>query len=198
MINRDQTRLICQHYLALLYKNSRGGGIHTRQKENIAETYGEILYESVNKLFSFYSPHKQDIFIDFGSGLGKLVIQTFLNTEAKQVIGIEIIPELHQQSLFAATRVQAELPEFFAENRKLTFLLGDFFDFSFDTATIALISSPCFDQHMLHKLGNLINDTPSIHTVFSLRPITTLTRLTFKRTIRIEGSWDTALCYVYR
>lgn len=184
---------LCQHYLTVLYH-----GIHKKGfSKNINETYGEILYPSIDKLLSAIELSENDVFVDYGAGLGKIVIQVFLKSLVKEAYGIEISPELHQHASNAAHKIQHHLPDFFNNGRKLKFLHGDFLKVPLTTATVALVNSACFTQPLLTELGRIIECTPSIHTVLSLRPINTLQRFTFKKSIRIECSWDTALCYVY-
>jgi hypothetical protein len=186
---------LCQHYLAILYHDVQGKRVSITN--NICETYGEILYPSVDKILSVIQPSDSDVFVDYGSGLGKMVIQVFLKSLVKEAYGIEISPELYQHSLNAAQRLQSDLPGFYQNGRKLTFFLGNFLEIPLTTVTIAMVTSTCFTQSLLNQLGKIIEYTPSIHTVLSLRPISILERLTFKKTIRIECSWDTELCYVY-
>lgn len=186
---------LCQHYLTILY---HGMPQHTKHvSKNINETYGEILYPGIDKLLSAIELSKDDVFVDYGSGVGKIVIQVFLKSLVKEAYGIEISPELHQHAAHAAQKIQHDLPEFYNEGRKLIFLHGDFLKTPLTTSTVALVTSTCFTQPLLAELGKIIEGTPSIHTVLSLRPIHTLQRLSFKQAIRIECSWDTVLCYVY-
>lgn len=186
---------LCQHYLAILYHNIQLKS--TASKNKISETYGEILYAGVDKILSVIQPSSNDVFVDYGSGLGKMVLQVFLKSSVKKAYGIEILPELHQHAMNAAHRMQHDLPEFYQNERKLTFLQGNFLEIPLTTATIAMVNSTCFTQSLLNQLGALIEKNPSIHTVLSLRPLGRLERLIFKKVFRIECSWDTALCYVY-
>lgn len=197
ILDTNDNNILCQQYLNLVYHKMRGHSVNNSSKKNISETYGEILYASVDALFSEIILSEQDIFIDLGSGLGKVVLQVFLKSTVRESCGIEIVPELHRQALIAAQKVQNDLPGFYTGDRKITFLLGNFLEITLSKATIVLAGSPCFSPKMLHKLGKIIDNSPSIHSVFSLRPIYTLKRLPFKKAVRIECSWDTALCYIY-
>ncbi len=189
---------LCQHYLNILYSEVEKKRVTSASsKKNIVETYGEILYQSVNKLISAIQLTENDIFVDLGSGMGKIVIQFFLKSMIKAAYGIELLPHLHQNAVEAAKTLQHDLPCFYNGTRQLIFLLGSFLDTPFKTATIVLITSTCFTQSLLNELGIIIENTPSIHTVLCLHPIRTLQRLVFKKVIRIECSWDTALCYIY-
>ena len=187
---------LCQHYLTLLYSDELPQQDAFPQA-SVTETYGEILYPSVNKLIALISLTEQDIFVDLGSGKGQVVIQVFLNSVIKEAYGIELLPELHNRAIAAAERLQSDVPNLFHVSRKISFLSGSFLDIPFTTATVTFINSTCFTQSLLNELGQLIENTPSIHTVLSLRPMNTLKRLAFKEAIRIECSWDSALCYMY-
>jgi len=191
--------LLCQHYLNIVYQNSQGHQSQDRPNlKNIAESYGEILYPSVDTLLKNISIQSHDIFLDAGAGLGKLALQVFLKSAVKAVYGIELKPVLYEQAQHAAQRVAQELPECYQGERQLVFLQGDFLTLPWPNASILLIGSPCFGPAMLGALARRIDATLSIHTVLSLRPLCLLQRLSFTKTIRIEGSWDSALCYVYQ
>lgn len=188
---------LCQQYLTILYNDAEKQDRSALPKDKVFQTYGEILYPSVDKLMSAIQLTEHDVFVDLGSGMGKIVIQFFLKSAIKAAYGIELLPELHQHALNAAKSLQQNLPDFYKGRRKLTFLLGDILETSFTKATVALLNSTCFTQSLLNELGKIIENTPSIHTLLSLRPINTLQRLVFMKVIRIECSWDTALCYIY-
>lgn len=195
--SNSNTDLLCQQYLNILYQHSTGHGVNARQLENISEAYGEILYQGIDSLLAAMSLTEHDVFYDLGSGLGKAVMQVFLKSPVKEACGIEIIPELYQQSLLAAQKAQQELPAFYLNGRTVTFQLGSFLDISLSSATVLLIGSPCFTQNLLLELGKIVENNPRIHTVLTLRPIHSLRRLPFIKTVRVECSWDTALCYLY-
>lgn len=184
---------LCQYYLTLLYQD-----IHIKHaSKNINQTYGEIFYNGVDKLLDAMALSEKDVFVDYGSGLGKVVIQVFLKSSVQQAYGIEISTELHQYAADRAQQIEQELPEFYQGGRQLIFLQGDFLKLSVPMPTVALVTATCFTQSLLASLGQIIEQTPSIHTVLSLRPIHTLRRLVFRKTIAIECSWDTSLCYMY-
>lgn len=182
---------LCQQYLNIVYHNVQSH----HAKHHIMETSGEILYSGINKLLNITTFTDQDVFVDLGSGVGKIVLQVFLNSPVKKAYGIEIVEESHLRALTAAQKVQTDLIDI--DQRELHFICGDFLKTSLEDTTIALINSTCLNQDVICKLGKVLSDTQSIHTVFTLRPMPTLKRLKFKKTIRIECSWDTVLCYMY-
>ncbi len=179
-----------ENYLIHTYQQS-----HIPTVNTIAETYGEILFLSFAKLIQKIHWDPQDIFIDFGSGLGKLCLHIFLTQTIKKVVGVEINPHLYQQSMTALDKVKNDFPDLFA-HQSMEFHHQDFLTFNFQEATIALIASPCYTQSVLNQLGELINQS-NLKTVLTLKPIATLERLKFKKIHPLECSWDAALCYHY-
>lgn len=163
-------------------------GIHIPSQQNVAFTYGEILFESIEKCLSYYPLKKDDIFLDVGSGLGKVVIQVTLQTQLKAAYGIEIIPELHDQAVLIQKKIN---------NNKINFICADFLTIAWPTSTYLLIGSPCFDLRTLDQLASRIETMKDIRTVLSLRPLLLLKRLSLQRIMRLECSWDSALCYIY-
>lgn len=190
--------MLCEQYLNALYLDLPAHKVSSAQgSHEISETYGEIFFPSIHKLLSAIPITEEDIFIDLGSGTGKIAAQVFLSYKVKESRGIELVSKLYQQSLIAAQRIRQDIPDYFLNNRKLSFQEGSFLETSLDNSTIALVNSICYSQDFLRTLGRIIDDTPSIHTFMTLRPICTMRRLRFKKVIRIECSWDTTLCYVY-
>jgi len=191
----DNTDALCQHYLNIIYSSTNR---HHAIGNPIHETQGEILYSGVDKLLSVMQLTSEDVFVDLGSGAGKIVTQVFLKSIVKQACGIEIVPALHQQALAVAQRIQEDFPASHVAGRRLTFLSNNFLEEPLTMATVVLVNAVCFDQTVLHALGEIIEVTPNIRLVLSMRPIATLHRLRFKKTVRVECSWDAGLCYVYK
>lgn len=188
--------LLCQHYLTLLYQDT-----HRKTdsaKDNVCETYGEILYPGIDKLLTLIKPDCHDVFVDYGSGLGKVVLQVYLKSQVKAIYGIECLPDLHQHALNAAQKLKKDLQGYEQKERRLDFILGDFLKIPVNDVTIAFVNSTCFTQSLLNALGKKLDNMPQLHTLLSTRPIGVLKRLRFTKAFRIECSWDSALCYVYK
>lgn len=180
-----------QRYLAYLYnKKSK-----VQSTTTIAQTSGEVLYPSISKLIHVLQIKDEDVVVDLGSGIGQIVLQFFLLTHAKEVIGIEIVSSQHEQASRALSQCKKDLPALFTD-RQVTFLQGSFFDIPFTQANVIFINSVCFTQEMLLKLVVLLNAMTHLRVVLSTRALYGL-RLRLKKIIRIECSWDSALCYYY-
>lgn len=185
---------LCQQYLYKAYDEALTIQIHN---EDVTRTNGEIFFASLQKVLNNITLSSEDVFVDLGSGAGKLVSYVFLQSIVKQAIGIEVVAELHQQAKWVENKIKQELPEFFTNGRELTFLRGDFLQMDLSSANILIINSTCFNQSMMLGLGDLINKMTNIKSVLTLRPIANLIRLPFKKVVRVECSWDSALCYIY-
>lgn len=185
--------LMCNQYLDILYKDSLG----FQEKKKISETYGEILTPAINKIISKLDISNDDIFLDLGSGLGKIALQFFLCSEVQESYGIEISPTLYHQSILITQKFKQDLPEFYEDDRKLNFMCGDFLQLNLPQATIVLISSRCFSQRLLNAVAEKLETLENLRCLLTLRPFPHLKKLVFRKTLRIECSWDTALCYLY-
>lgn len=187
-----QPREICLGYINFLYQESKA----KRFTSNIDQTYGEILPHSVSKLLAYLNLTDQDSFLDLGAGMGKLLLQVFLESKIHTAIGIEIDMQLHEQAQLSLQKAKKQVPEFFLQ-RRIEFLNASFLEYALPQTTHALIASPCFTISTLDTLVRNINNINSLKTLISLRPLAGLKNLVFKRTLRIECSWDTALAYIY-
>lgn len=192
--NRLLANNLSEQYLDNLYQD-----VHANKPANgtMATTQGEILTPSVTKLLAYLAPTPQDVFIDLGCSVGKIVLQCFLQTAVKAAYGIELVPSLHQQAEQASQQLRHDLPELFANNRTLQFICGNFLTTPFPTATLALVNPICFGQDLLYPLSRLIDNNPTIRAAASLRPLCDPQRLRCTKIIRLECSWDSALCYIY-
>ena len=185
-----------QAYLAHVYQ-------HVEQpllvgKVSGSLTYGEMLYPSVKKLLNKLQIESNDIFLDLGSGLGKLALQVWMQTILKSVIGIEAREELSRQTNEVVHQIYQGFPFFWENDRHFKIITGDFLNTDWEKATIVYTCSTCFRPELLTAIGDRLNSETSVMQVLSLRALPTFTRLPLKEVFSVECSWDTALCYLYR
>lgn len=191
-----------QTFLADVYKEVSAQDTHSQseievfKQTHICHTYGELLYPSLIKLLKTLDYTDEDVFLDLGSGMGKLVLAVFLRTSFKKVIGIEGSDTHHQQAVNIFNKVKSILPDIFTKGT-LELIQGNFLDFDFNQASIIYTCSTCFTQELLWMIGEKINQSLNVRQVMSLKPIANLKRLKLKRLTPIECSWDSAICYHY-
>lgn len=109
-----------------------------------AETYGEITFEGVERLMQVLAPTKDDVFYDFGSGIGKMAIHVALASPVTKSVGIEMSSARHQSAEQAyrrlITRYHLEAP------KAIQFIQGDILKIDSSDATIIYIASTCFTE----------------------------------------------------
>ncbi len=162
----------------------------------VCPTYGELYYSSLMKVLSYLKATKDDVFLDLGSGLGKLALSVYLRTPMLKVIAVEAVPEYHQQALTAFQNAKEAVPALFTKG-SLDLICGNFLDMDFNQATIVYSCSTCFSQELLWLMGEKLNQAHNVTQILSLKPMANLHRLPLKKVISVECSWDSALCYWY-
>ncbi len=161
------------------------------------EIYGELYYYSVVKLLNYLKITEKDHFLDIGSGLGRLVFQIFLITNAASVTGIEINNQRYELSEKIKENMQKQLPNMFNRNRILEFLRGDFLTHSFDNISIIYVCSTVFSFTLLNSIGEKINCMNNVQKIISLRKIPNLSKFKLGRKLFLQGTWDNSPCYIY-
>lgn len=201
-INEDDDEYY-QAYLHQVYQDDQAlpslspAELDSRYEEGICPTYGELHYYSVKKLIRLMHLSDQDVFLDLGSGLGKCALQVFMQAPLKRVIGVEALEALSEQANRVVSRVKADFPSFWADERKLSMICGNFLQVDWENPTCVYTCSTCFTQPVLNAIVDRVNQTPSIKQVYSLRPLPTLQRLKLVNVYRVECSWDSSLCFEY-
>jgi precorrin-6B methylase 2 len=186
-----------------IYKNLSGYLAYTdieRKRyveNNICITYGEVQYLSLIKFSEKIHLGHEDVFLDLGSGLGKICASILLGTACKEAIGIEASENLHQQALTILPKLKAFLEP---ENKKLNLYKNNFLSPEMlpviQRATVVFINSTAFTYDLLDKIGVVLNQCPNIRAVLSFKPFANLS-LPFNKTIIIEASWDSILARLY-
>lgn len=162
------------------------------------ETYGEIYYYSAAKLLESLHISEKDHFLDIGSGLGKVVFQTFLMTDAHAVTGIEINETRHKTASTIRKSIQEELPELFIKNRTLTLVQGDFLQSKLDDdISLVYLCSTVFSFELLRAMGKKINEMASVQKIVSFRKLPHVDNFILHKRLFVHCSWDKVPCYIY-
>lgn len=202
-MNKEAIDSLYQGYLTKVYQHTQGYICYSKtelesfKQHNISQTYGELLYPSVQKMLSQFNPQPEDIFLDLGSGLGKCALQAFMQTPVKKVIGIEAADALFAQAIKVREQAEQDFPFFWDNDRTLSLRHENFLTADWQGATLVYTCSTCFTQSLLAEIGRKINQETCVQQVISLRPLPTLTRLPLKSVISVECSWDSSLGFHY-
>jgi hypothetical protein len=144
-ISSGETDLIC-----------KGGG---------NATYGEILFDSAEKLFTEIIPlGENDVFYDLGSGIGKLVLWVYLATPAKKSVGVELSKTRTNHAKTMLQKTQKELaPQFkdqwinawgnAALKKTVEFRHENILEADLSDATVIFICATCFPESCMQALS---------------------------------------------
>lgn len=204
-INKDEKYLkfdqLCQDYMTELYQGISGFiSYQPGEKEKHAEdkvflTYGEILFAGVNQIIDYIDITEEDVFCDFGSGIGKVPLQFFLKTPVIKSLGIEFSEARHQFAEKVYESFRKEFQEIFA-GRELKSIQGNFLEIDISDVTIIYTCSTCFDETLLQKMAEHFDKHPKLKYVISMKALP-LKELQLDTILEVECTWDKTKCHVY-
>lgn len=160
----------------LINKNFKFNGSY-----NINYIYGEILRSGVDEIIErinkYKKPTESDIFLDIGSGSGKVVLHIAIKTIIQTLIGVEIVPQRHRYSKYIQNKISVDKSVFFIEK--------DVLNFDISMATIIYMNNVTFDDDLIKKIYEKI---PKGCHFMSFKEIPECKIL--KEKFLIDVSWD--------
>ena len=149
-------------------------------------------------------------FYDLGSGEGKPVLAMSLLTKFKKLIGIEFLENLNKLSLLVKEKYDKEINDiinknkdlfFFEKSNNIEFIRGDFFENSWEDASVIFANSTCFSENMMNDIATKANKECKKGTI-----IITLTKKLYKLNsdwelrdgFRRLMTWGIATIYIHR
>lgn len=139
----------------------------------VESTYGEIRAAGVARVLAAAGAGPGDVVVDFGSGVGRMVLQAALQFNASAAVGVELAPERHA-SACGALRLLAAAIEPLSDGvgagarRRVTFVRGDITTAAVGAAapTVAFLNSLCFRPGLMVAMeARLLRDLPEGATV---------------------------------
>lgn len=139
--------------LDMLYRDVDGRATALAARDNNTKfqqeqfTYGEIIFVPFIALLELCQPIANEVYYDLGSGAGKSIFTAALFFEFKKLIGVEIIPELHQLSEKVLHKFEnqiATIQEFAHKKNTIHFLQQDLLNSDLTDADIVFINGTCF------------------------------------------------------
>jgi hypothetical protein len=152
-------------------------------------TYGEITRTGVDIILEKISTYKKitdkDVFVDVGSGTGKLLIHSAIKSNFKTFVGIEIQKERLQYSKIIKENILPEKPIFFINK--------DALDFDLSIGTVFFMNDVTFGIDLRNKIFNKLPKGSHFIT-FAYRPECKI----LKEEIDIPVTWsDKPVKYKY-
>lgn len=103
----------------------------------------ETLIEKINK---YKKPTEKDVFLDVGSGCGKLVLHMAIKSDIKTLIGVE---KVNQRNMYAKYIKEKVSP---IEEKAIFFIEKNILDFDLSMASIVFINDVCISQFIVDKV----------------------------------------------
>ncbi len=114
-------------------------------------TYGEILRNGVDSIIEKINKYKKisdkDLFVDIGSGSGKLILHTAIKSNIKTLVGLEIVPQRQRYSKYIQNKIDVG-------DKSVFFLEKDVRNFDLSVATIVFMNDVCFDNELSNHIYN--------------------------------------------
>jgi precorrin-6B methylase 2 len=153
-----------------IYKNLTDTTVETgkfgEKKDFVESTYGEITYPSVQELIKRVRLGPQDIFIDLGSGNGKVVMQVFSNSGVKKAYGVEFFPERSLRSEKALKNLYKLKPNLLSEDRVISYQVQNIKDIHYlGEFTVVFMCSTCYPKELLDIVYDKLKDSKNIRAV---------------------------------
>lgn len=162
-------------------------------------TYGEITQLGARQLFHHMKMTKGSrddvVFYDLGSGTGKLIAQSYLELpRLTHATGVELSSTRHAAALASWNTVSDRTEDIRGSDARVTFRNGDLFHVDIADATHIYLSSLCFTEDMMDRLGSKLLEAPDLRCVASLKPIPGLvpkekTKMNYREEY-VQMSWN--------
>jgi len=134
-----------------------------------ARVYGELTSAGVRQLIRATRLSADDVFVDLGSGVGKVVLQVALAVSGVRCIGIEIDGARHASACEALRRAEALGV---LEPGRCAFRHGDIRRADLGNATVFFAHSTCFSAPMLGAVARRIAAQERAATLVTTRRLT--------------------------
>ena len=134
-------------------------------------TYGEITELGSRQLFYYLhllDEKEQVVFLDLGSGVGKLVVQAYMELpRLTHAMGIELSSTRHSLAERGWNRVGPDaervrqMGDAPCQDATLTLRRGDLFDLDVANVTHIYVASLCFSVELMERLGEKLSKEAS-------------------------------------
>ncbi|EKE00684.1 MAG: hypothetical protein ACD_21C00293G0013 [uncultured bacterium] len=122
--------------------------------------YGESHLPSLYDIFNEVAPKTGEIFYDWGSGSGRVVLYAALNFPFAKCKGIELLDDLVDVAQTKLELFKKELPNLsdFDPNKsgEIEFIQADFTKVAVSDADVIYMASTCFDEKLMSSLAALL------------------------------------------
>lgn len=157
-----------------------------------SSAYGEITTAAAERMLLELGITEDDVFYDLGSGLGKLVVQVYLTTDAHKCVGIEISKTRCTYGQNAKQQMQQR--GWLKSGRKLDFLNKDMLECDLSDATVVYTCSAAFTPTLIEGLNDKLVTLQHLRWVVCHSPLVMPPDKWYPpKVIPLDMSWTDAL-----
>jgi len=184
----DQEECIEKLYAKVSGFNIAGTECTMIEKNGGAPTYGEITYQAAKKLLDSLNLTQNDVFYDFGSGVGKMVVQTYLTTPVKKAVGIELSPTRVNRAKSVKDKLEKQGK---VENgRTLDFKEENITTAKFDDATVVYMCSTCYSEALMKQIADMLAKLKKGLRVVTLKKLPDHKAFKLTNTYNLPMTWS--------
>lgn len=147
-------------------------------------TYGEITKKGVQTIIEKITKYKDikesDVFVDIGSGCGKLVLQMAVKTNFRNLVGIEIVDIRNKY----AKSILEQIVPIDDKDKKIFFINKDVRDFDLSICKVVFMNNLFFDSDLNNIIYDRLSEGCHIISMSSFNKCKFL-----KDTFNVEVSW---------
>ncbi|MDX2083659.1 MAG: hypothetical protein SFV53_06720 [Rickettsiales bacterium] len=155
MLNQDYAEKLFN----LLYENVDGYAVSHQARQDIENKsdllYGELPFKTWIEIVEKAAPKKDGIFLDIGSGTGRVVMLSYLFFDFKKTIGVELLKGLHDKACEVQEIFEKNIKSQIANqvlNRELKFFNQNIFEVNLSEIDFIFMNHPFKDRDLFDKL----------------------------------------------
>ncbi|MEM7496040.1 MAG: hypothetical protein AAF471_07985 [Myxococcota bacterium] len=169
----------------------------------LSHVYGEITFAGADNLIDELNPTKQDVFVDLGSGRGRLVTHLALRSPVRKALGIELSQMRYDESVRALDRIKEQDITDAKGNpldlRRIEFIQGDILKSDLSETDIIYACSTLFPKKLMEGILQKALAIPRSVTLVSLKRYPKHPRLHHAKTLIVPTTWHLNVpVYIYK
>jgi hypothetical protein len=165
--------------------------------------YGEIPFLEWKKIIEFFKCSKGNNFIDLGSGIGRVVMQSYFLYDYKKFVGVELQKTKHQKAIsvqeeFSKLNLKDDVA-ISLKNKELLFINDNLFNIDLANFDVVLLSHPfCEEDRYLELEQKFLKELPDGAKIISL--IRSLKNENFKKIASKDFyfSWGNSTVHLFQ
>lgn len=167
---------------------------------NVFLTYGTVTNKCIDDMINHLSIGPDDIFYDFGSGIGNVCFKMAMTAGVKKSMGIEISGSRVTIANAILERLRKEREDI--QNKEIGFIEGNFVDYEslgmLNDATVIFTDSIMYSQETLEILESIAANSPNLRYFVSMKSSFNNKILEHVERRDCRASWSMSQYNVYR